>query len=298
MNAPSAVWTSLGTQPVVPQALSGEKQANLRRDLAYLASLAGVRDAAGWQAFLPQVGVLTQAMASVLDPRPENPVVQAFAAALQAAPPEAGLQTIQSVLLNRRDDLAASLPLLQEAAFTGSAWQLLESQRFQPRGDLGPLPAPKWQELMETLVQPRHGKLEPAAHIHATAAGHAQAHAQLAAAFNPSGPAAATLTAALLQAAPQVPATLTQAFAARWLSIRHTRAAQVAEAYQPGSPLVQSAIRLSEENRLSRAQATAGFQTTSPSAPMADTPRTTVSGFMEHFRYVIQPILQFTGLSR
>lgn len=289
--------TSLGSQPVVPQTLSGEKQDNLRHELAYLASLSHVRDAAGWQSLLPNFAVLTQALAAILDPRPENPLVQALATATRIAPPDAALQSVQSVLLNRRDDLVASLALLQDRAFTDSAWRLLERQRFQIPGELGPLPAPKWQELMETLVQPRHGRLEPAAHIHATAAGHVQAHVGLAHAFTPGGPAAALLHNLLSQAALNVPSTLTQSYVNRWLEIRHTRAQQVADAYLPDSPLVQSAIRLSEENRLSRSAAPAVSSSYAKEKP-EEKPQTTISGFMEHFRYAMQPLLQLTRLSR
>lgn len=296
-------WVDLGAQPLVRQPLSNEKREALRHELAYLASKSGVRDAAGWQNFLPQYLQLTQAMSDVINPQASNGFTQALVAATHTASQgaigtNAALQSIQSILLNRRDDLVASQSVLMEPQFTDSAYRLLEKNRFEMSGDLGPLPPVKQQELMETLLQPRAGRMEPAAHIHATALGHAVTHAALANAFMPSGGAASVLADQLQQKTSTIDPALTNAYAARWLEIRHTRAQQVATAYESGSRLVQSAVRLSEENRLSRAAQPMSMVMNSASAPSARSfatgtdraPRTVIT-VMDHVREFFRPLM-------
>ena len=295
-----AAWTPLGEQPVIRLTLSRDKMSALQHDMAYLAAMAGVRSYEQWSGFIQNFAALNAAMANAIDPRPTNPVTQALAGTVAntAAPPSlsqaAALQAVQSVLLNRRDDLVASAPLLIRKDFTDPVYQHLASRNFQMPGDLGPLPPSKQEELMETLLQPRHGRLEPAAHIHATALGHAVVHARLAEAFAPQQPAAAQLTTTLQSLLPTMQAPLVQAYANRWLERRHVRARQVADAYREESPLVQSAVRLSEENRLSRSAPPAVTpllyeSLLAPGNPAA--PETTIYSVVEHLKAFFQPLL-------
>jgi hypothetical protein len=284
----------LGGQPLVYRPLGAEKRTALRLEMLHLAGEAGVRDKAQWDQFVRHYDALAHGMMRAIDPQATNPVTAALTAAVTSAAPAlqgGALATIQSILLNRRDDLLSSRALLADASFTDGLYAEYAALRMPISGALGPLPATKQQELMETMLQPRNGRLEPAAHIHATAYGHAVAHDALAKAFSPSGPVGHLLKTTLASQAQGVPESLTQHFATRWLTIRHTRARQVAEAYAHDSPLVQSAIQLSEENRMQQAQAMPALGPVAALTAPTEQPRTVIQTVLGSLQGLLQPLL-------
>ena len=292
------MWTELGSQPVIKRPFSEGKKSMLANDLALMAVQAGVRDQAGWERVVSQYHALTSAMIQAIDPSPANPVTLALANQLEAAGEgylpglpanlwqETARQSVQSVLLNRRDDLHASLALLADPTFTQSVFGAAAAGQLRPTAELGPLPAPKRQELMESLLQPHSGKMEPALHIHASAMGHQRMHQGLAQSFQPTGSAATLIAARLSTLAPAVPQELVQAYTSRWMSIRQIRAQQVADAMRPDSTLVQNAVRLSEESRMRE-----GERVASPVAIPMEKPASRIMTAMHDLMEVLAPFL-------
>ncbi len=155
---------------------------------------------------------------------------------------------IQSILINRRDDMLASRKLLDDDAFLAE----LKTQLAQPLPPgANTLPEEKAETLVESLVQTRgpQGR-EPAVHIYANARGQVAEHQALADAFDPKGRAAAVLNSELTARLPGFTKEAVTKITTDYMQARKSAAEKVVDALTPDGAVVGEAVRRSEAVRL------------------------------------------------
>lgn len=153
---------------------------------------------------------------------------------------ESAKVSIQSILLNRRDDMHSRLMLLDDANFLNELADTLAGKPIEKS-----TPSEKKESLIESLVQTR-GPLarEPAVHIYANAKGQIIEHQALADCFDPRGPA----TQALAKALSNLPNAET--IARDYTAERQKAAALVVKSLALDGEVVNEAVRRSEAVRL------------------------------------------------
>ncbi len=152
--------------------------------------------------------------------------------------------SIQSIVINRRDDMHARLRLLDDPKFMEQAVERIKHPvEVKPMMALN---AKKQDQLVESLVQTK-GPLgrEPAVHIYANAIGQVMEHQALAECFNPKGSSTRVLAAELVK---YVKADTT-AIAEEYTGDRKRAADLVVEALALDGAIVNEAIRRSESVR-------------------------------------------------
>ncbi len=159
---------------------------------------------------------------------------------------------MHSILLNRRDDMASYLLLLDDKDFLSD----LGKQIKKPAGQkirAASLPKDKQEELIEALVQTR-GPIgrEPAVHIYANAKGQIIEHEALAVAFEPDGAAGRVLTQELQKHLPGMDAKKIEAIAKDYLGDRKQAAVLVVDALALDGPLMNEAVHRSETLRVQK----------------------------------------------
>lgn len=256
---------SIPTQPapIVANPLDEDKLQNLQRDLVVLARGWGAKNE---QDFL-QVVAATQQLhaANVSLLAPEGIFAQTMAAQMASygnptiplSSAEAWAKrcqwSVESIFKNRRDDAYMIVQKLGEPEFVKQAYALFADKSQTVSDAIPPMRAEKIEEVKKTLLP--SDEYDAAAHSLAAAEGHQREHALLAHGFDPKvSPAAKIYITALQQAAPQITPELAHLFAGRWLQWRSERAKQVADAYQPDSPLVREVVEECERRRQAQAQ--------------------------------------------
>ncbi len=255
----------LRTAPVSPSVLTEGK----KEDAAVLLLRAAKREnaaAAGLDALLARQKARDAALMEIIDP--DGRAAHALAKALQekygsfltgnTAPENVqtvALQMVQSIFLNRRDDLASIQNL-----YADNAWQ----QAIRARLEKGELPelnvalnADKRAELQNTALYIHtpgkpEGKIEPAVHLLLTAIAQQLGHAGIADATKAGTPVYALFHASIAKALPDDPAA--KEWLNDWLTLREGRARAVVEEFRPDGALMQDAVAQSETKRRSRLQ--------------------------------------------
>lgn len=163
------------------------------------------------------------------------------------------LQMVQSIFLNRRDDLKSV-----QVLYNDPAWQ----KQMRARLAKGEVPAlsvasseEKRSELQNTALYVHKpgktdGKIEPAVHIFLSALGHQIGHAAIAEITKPGSALHQQFLDTLAKALPADNAA--EAWMKDWLSLREGRASDVAGAFAPDGVLIQDALKQSETNRRAR----------------------------------------------
>lgn len=197
---------------------------------------------------------------------PDSPATRAVAKALaeklggflseQAVPGHAeavALQMVQSIFLNRRDDLASI-----QSLYDDEEWRQAIRARLE-KGDIPGLNVKlsdaKRAELQNTALYVHtpgnpDGKIEPAVHLLLTALAQQIGHAALAEVTRAGSPAHARLQESIASALPGDPAA--KEWLNDWLMLREGRAAAVAEDFRPDGALMQDAVAQSETKRRAR----------------------------------------------
>lgn len=260
--AASAPLVDLRAAPVSPSQLTDGKKDDVATLLLRAASREGVTDAEGFDALLVRQQARDAALITLLGP--DSPTTHAVARALRkklgglfggaVAPEHAdaiALQMVQSIFLNRRDDLTAT-----QALYADARWKKALRERLGGSPALNViLHADKRAELKNTALYihtPGNpaGKIEPAVHLLLTALAQQLGHAALAELTADGTPLHAHFTTALGKALPDDPAA--NAWLDDWLTLRSARAAAVAEDFRLDGALVQEAIAESETTRRAR----------------------------------------------
>jgi hypothetical protein len=167
---------------------------------------------------------------------------------------ETAYTSVHSILLNRRDDMASYLLLLEDKDFLSDLGKLVK----KPAGErirASTLPKDKQEELIDSLVQPR-GILgrEPAVHIYANAKGQIIEHEALAVAFDPEGATGRVLAQELQKHLPDMEARKLEAVAKDYLMDRRHAAQLVVQALALDGELMNEAVQRSENLRVQKAQ--------------------------------------------
>lgn len=265
VSAPSAA-NPLSSAQSVRKSLSQSRKDDLRHDAAWLAKQLDLTDEAQFTRLMKDLSSFYGFLGQWLSPDPSHPFTHELAQEAHrfshqfhgVQPPSASidlawLQSIQSILINRRDDALALQEATTDPALTHELWEAIARRRLEPAAEVPPLAPEKQDQLLESLIDAPGGGVEPAAHIHMTARGHRHGHAALAAAFEHSAP-TAIMTAHAGKALPDLSAEHLAIFADHWMQMRAERARQVSQVLEAEGPLVQRAIHLSEQTRVQAAQ--------------------------------------------
>lgn len=257
----------LRTAPISPSQLTDGK----KEDAVTLLLRAAKREnvtAEGFDAFLARQKARDAALIETI--APDGPVIHALAKAVEEklGPLLAGttkvsgnasivaLQMVQSIFLNRRDDLISV-----QALYDDKAWRDTVRARFD-RGEMPDLNvtlnAEKRAELTNTALYVHTpgnpvGKVEPAVHLVLTALAHQIGHAGIADITRAGTPIHAQFQRSIAKALPNDSGA--KEWLNEWLYLREGRARAVAVDFLVDGPLVQDAIAQSEATRRARLKA-------------------------------------------
>lgn len=254
----------LRSAPVSPSVLTDGKKNDVATLLLRAAKREQVTDAAGFDALLARQKARDAALITLISP--DSPATHALAKALKkaygnfltdnVAPEHAdaiALQMVQSILLNRRDDLTSA-----QALYDDSAWQ----EQMRARFAKGEVPAlnvtlnpEKRDELQNTALYihtpgKAEGKIEPAVHLLMTALAHQIGHEGIAEATKPGSQVHSLFLSSLAKALPKDAAA--EEWLKEWLYLREARARAVTEDFRPEGALMQDAVKQSESTRRAR----------------------------------------------
>lgn len=260
---PAAKLVDLGQAPVSPSSLTDTK----KEDAAVLLLRAAQRekvDADGLDALIARQKARDAALIGIIGP--DSPVTQAFAKALAAQYGDflaknvdtghadaIALQMVQSVLLNRRDDLTSVQRLYDD-----SAWRQAIRARLE-KGDIPELNVSlsdaKRAELKNTALYVHtpgnpDGKVEPAVHLLLTALAQQIGHAGLAEVTRSGSPVHTLFLDSIAKALPNDAGA--KAWMNEWLYLREGRARAVVQDFRPDGELMQEAVAESETSRRAR----------------------------------------------
>lgn len=263
---PAAQLVDLRVAPVSPAVLTDGK----KEDAAALLLRAGKREnvsgGKAFEALIARQKARDAALIQIIGP--DSSLTHTFAEALekrlggllagQAAPENSraiALQMVQSIFLNRRDDLTSL-----QAFYDDAAWRKDMQQRLK-KGDAPALNVSlsetKRAELQNTALYVHtpgnaDGKIEPAVHLLLTALAHQIGHAALADVTKPGTPVHAAFHQAIAKALPKDDSA--KEWLNDWLTLRAGRAEAVAVDFRPDGELMQEAVAKSEAARRARAQ--------------------------------------------
>ena len=265
LAAPATKLVDLRQAPLSPSQLTEGK----KEDAAVLLLRAAKREnvtATNIDALLTRQKARDAALMEIIGP--DSPVTHALAKALKekfagfltdnVAPESAdtiALQMVQSILLNRRDDLASMQGLYADAAWQQAIRARLEKGEF-PELNVTLKPA-KRDELKNTALYVHtpgnpEGKIEPAVHVVLTALGQQIGHAAIADVSRAGSPAHTLFLDSITKALPNDPAA--KEWLKDWLTLREGRASAVVKDFHPDGELMQEAIAQSETKRRARIQ--------------------------------------------
>lgn len=255
---------SLADAPLVKRPLPEERR---QAFLAYLHRAFTKRDASKKEniaTFIEQQKTICDTFIHVLNPsgRFAQQLAESHRAALleiDAAVPEKSVPegefnrsvelSVQSILLNRRDDMLARKTLLNDGTFREELIKLLATPA-PPKTLPKALPVRKQEELIESLAQTTGAVgREPAVHIYANAKGQWREHKALAEIFDPQKAPAEVLAQELGKWLPSIDKESILALARDYVQDRQHPAKLVVEAMTIGSPILEEAMRRSEQKR-------------------------------------------------
>ena len=251
---------SLKEAPLLTRSADERKRGQFLKFLHHAYGNRNPDSAADWQAFINEQKAICHAFIEVLSPQ------GVFAKALSRAHhhalrdlqqqassniplrllKETAYTSVDSILLNRRDDMASYLLLLDDKDFLSDLGKKIRTPAgIRQRADA--LPKDKQEELIDSLVQSR-GILgrEPAVHIYANAKGQIIEHEALAVIFDPEGAPARALTQELKKQLPQLSTDSIQSLAKEYMTDRQHAAELVVEALVLDGELLNESIRRSE----------------------------------------------------
>lgn len=252
--------------PVSPSVLTDGKKDDVATLLLRAAKRERVADAKGFDALLTRQKARDAALIAIISP--DSPATHALGKALKKAygnfltdhvAPEyadaIALQMVQSILLNRRDDLTSA-----QALYADTAWQETLRARFS-KGDAPELNVTlnpeKREELKNTALYihtpgKAEGKIEPAVHLLLTALAHKIGHEGIAEATKPGSEVHTLFLSSIAKALPNDPDA--GEWLKDWLYLREARARAVTEDFRPEGALMQDAVKQSETTRRARLQ--------------------------------------------
>lgn len=163
---------------------------------------------------------------------------------------EVAMWAARSVLLNRRDDLVASLKALEDESFLLP----LRTEAIQP-GFKAPeldtaLSPEKLEAEKKTLTLTHDGKIDTPIHFMMAATAQHKSHAILMDAFAPGSTVAEALKASMQAILPAEEHQHAEALLGEWMLLRAERAKGIMEADRPDGPLVTESIRAWDAQRL------------------------------------------------
>ncbi|GEM_PF-3044407 len=160
---------------------------------------------------------------------------------------EASKESIQSIILNRRDDLFATRKLLNDMTAISELKDL--NITGAPHNN-SPLSQEKKEKLIESLLLAKNNaKAEPAVHIYATAKGQLIEHQALSFCFDPENNVTQILAEELQKRLPQFAQDKLSSIAKNYMSARQAAAIKIVDAFQLDSDIATQAIERSEAIR-------------------------------------------------
>lgn len=256
-TANGASLSSLYNAPILPKVLNAAQKEQYAQELLTLAEGHNLADLKTFQEFAANEARFREAMVQAL--HPDATFSHEFAHKLQLHFPgmdhQIAMQAGQSFLINRRDDQAARLALIQaEPGFLAEiAVRQKNGETPKPPEDFQ-LTQEKRTKLAESFALPdRASGPEPAIHILANAFGQKIWHEKLAIAMRPEGPLEAVLAGDLARHAPGLPAEFIAKGSRHFMKERHVRAQAVTDSLSAEGGVVQEAIRMSEDARVRNA---------------------------------------------
>ncbi|MFO0388569.1 MAG: hypothetical protein ACK502_02460 [Alphaproteobacteria bacterium] len=259
---------SLENAPLLSRAADDRKRGQFLIFLHHAYGDSNPESVADWQRFISEQKTICHAFIEVLNPngvfsktlsRAHHHALRDLQQQISTNIPlrllkETAYTSIHSILLNRRDDMASYLLLLEDKDFLSDLGKLVKKPAVEGiRANV--LPKDKQEELIDSLVQSR-GMLgrEPAVHIYANAKGQIMEHEALAEAFDPEGAAGRVLVQELQKRLPSMHAAKIEAIAKEYLLDRKHAAVLVVEALALDGALINEAVRRSEELRVQKTQ--------------------------------------------
>lgn len=259
-----AKLVDLRAAPVSPSQLTDGKKEDAAVLLLRAAQREKVTASDGFDALLIRQKARDAALITIIGP--DSALTKTLAKALKekfgtfltanAAPQSAdaiALQMVQSIFLNRRDDLTSVQNLYGDAAWKKALQARLQKSEV-PELNVT-LNADKRAELKNTALYVHtpgkaEGKIEPAVHIFMASLGNQIGHEAIAEVTKPGSPVHALFLESIAKALPNDPAA--KDWLNEWLYLREGRARAVTEDFRPDGALMQEAVAQSEAVRRAR----------------------------------------------
>jgi hypothetical protein len=260
----AGVRTELDSAPIVERPLAEERRQALLDSLQRNFMAQHGQDISSFKPFLEEQKQIFQAFVKVLYPQGSfakqlgeehyKALLEIHGQSMektQSVPGEewkkAAMVAVQSIVLNRRDNMLANLKILDDKNFTQQLEQNIKTNKKLPPADEYALTPDRKERYIESLVQTRSkGGHEPAVHIYASAKGQLIEHQALAKAFDVNGNVTRVLAEELAKHLGRDAA----AIATTYIDERHDLAHSVAEVLNPAGEIVKEAVRRSEQARL------------------------------------------------
>jgi hypothetical protein len=258
------VRTELDNAPIVDRPLAGERRQALLDSLQRNFMAQHGQDISKFKPFLEDQKKIFQAFVKVLYPQGRfaqqlgeehyKALVEIHGESMkktESVPTEewkkAAMVAMQSIVLNRRDDMLANLKILDDKNFTHQLEQNIKANKKLPPADEYALTPERKEHYIESLVQTdsKSGH-EPAVHIYANAKGQLIEHQALAKALDVNG----NITRVLAEELTKYVGKDTTAIAKAYIDERHDLAHSVADVLTPGGEIVREAVKRSEQARI------------------------------------------------
>lgn len=257
--------SQLSGAPLVPHTLSMDKEQSLARMVAQHAAGVNLSDPEAKAQFIAQEKRLLRTMGDVLNPDGElvklmgekHLDVLHHVASPESHPnlygqtenlPLFSLEAMQSIALNRRDDLAMLTQRLDQDEFMQKVEAAVPtlSQASAPG-----LSQQKREMLINSLLQTDNhpGRAEPTVHIYANAKGQVIEHKILAHVFKPDGDVSQFMTQSMQQALPNMKPDYLQQVVQNYMQDRQNAAYATVDHFKLDGDLVREAVARSESIR-------------------------------------------------
>jgi hypothetical protein len=275
VNASMAhISTELDSAPIVDRPLADERRQALLDSLQRSFMGQHGQDLSKFKPFLEEQKKIFQAFIKVLYPQGQfakqlgeehyKALLEIHGESMEktkSVPSEewkkAAMVAMQSIVLNRRDDMLANLKILDDKNFTHQLEQNIKTNKKLPPADEYALTPERKERYIESLVQTKSkGGHEPAVHIYANAKGQLLEHQALAKALDVNG----NVTRVLAEDLGKYLGRDATAIAKAYIDERHDLAHAVADVLNPAGEIVKEAVRRSEQARLSMGEKNKNWQ--------------------------------------
>ncbi len=252
------VASTLNVLKEAPVAATKPLSETARQDIETLVIRAALRDGAtSPETFAASVERTKARLSALMEAiGPDSPATHAFAHKLDAdfkthtgdgQEHTIAMQVIQSIFLNRRDDIQAALPLFDDKDMIAGWAKKVAEAKEAPALETALSPE-KLHEIKASIIHEGE-KIDAPAHFLYNFLAQHKSHAALADGFNTQGEVAQAIAKSVAELLPQDDKAAFKALLDDWMTYRAERANNVVEATRPDGELAQLTVRDWEAQR-------------------------------------------------